>query len=271
MTMNRITGHHAASGYTPSKEALKAYHRVINGDGEVIAGNHSISDNAPGRPLTPGTYAAHTWKLNSGNIGVAILAMRNAQWANPSGGTNPVLLRQVDAYCKEVATLAIDYNITSDRRFILTHAEVQPTLGVTQKNKWDFDYDPRYRSKSRDPIAIGDELRQEISRIMQGIKGGGYGSIPAPAPPTPEQQIVLQFPTLRQGATGDYVVKLQERLRALGYGSIAQIPMKIDGVFGPRTRDAVIAYQRRSELLPDGVVGRMTWASLETASNRKPK
>lgn len=255
--MNRITGHHAASGYTPSKESLEAYHKLIDGDGQVIDGNHAIEDNAPGKPLNKGAYAPHTWKLNSGNIGVSILAMRQGLWASPAGGTNPVRLVQVDAYCKEVASLAIDYSIPADRRFMLTHAEVQPTLGVTQKNKWDFDYDPRYRSKSRDPIAIGDELRQEIARIMRGIKGGGHGPIPKPI-----TQSVSPRPTLRQGATGEHVRVLQEALRKIIVGTTKRGNLIVDGNFGPKTRDAVIDYQRKHELLPDGVVGSLTWASL---------
>ena len=250
MTMNRITGHHAASGYKPSKESLEAYHRLIDGDGQVIAGNHEIEDNAPGRTLSKGTYAAHTWKLNSGNIGVSILAMASAVWGSPRVSTkSPVRLVQVDAYCREVARLAIDYSIPVDRRFVLTHAEVQPTLGVTQKNKWDFDYDPRYRSMSRDPIAIGDELRKEISRIMKNMRrDGAVSSQPAPSVAPVG---VLPFSALRQGSKGPNVLRLQDRLGLLA-----------DGVFGPKTRDAVIAFQKTKQLLPDGVVGAMTWATL---------
>lgn len=255
MGMNRLTGHHAASGYTPSKEALEAYHRLIDGDGQVILGNHPIEDNLPGKPLTRGSYAAHTRGLNTANIGVAILAMRNGMWANPSGGSSPVRLVQVDAYCKLMAELAIDYSIVVDRRFCLTHAEVQPTLGVPQRNKWDFDYDPRYRTTLRDPLAIGDELRQEIRIKMRSLSG----RLPVIPPVTATHP---DFLPLRQGATGPHVRRLQDRLRIWMMGHVRKGWLVVDGAFGPRTRDAVIAFQKKNELLPDGVVGPLTWTAI---------
>lgn len=36
----------------------------------------------------------------------------------------------------------------------------------------------------------------------------------------------------------------------------------IDGIFGTRTREAVVAYQRQKGLAPDGIVGQQTWNSL---------
>jgi peptidoglycan hydrolase-like protein with peptidoglycan-binding domain len=63
-------------------------------------------------------------------------------------------------------------------------------------------------------------------------------------------------PTLRQGAKGAAVVTLQQRLRSAGYN----IPA--DGDFGPRTRAAVVAFQKKHGLAADGVVGPKTWAKL---------
>lgn len=57
---------------------------------------------------------------------------------------------------------------------------------------------------------------------------------------------------LRVGSGGPEVARLQ---RLLG--------VKADGKFGPRTRAAVVAFQRRARLSPDGIVGPKTWAALE--------
>ena len=39
-------------------------------------------------------------------------------------------------------------------------------------------------------------------------------------------------------------------------------PGKIDGVFGPLTRAAVLAFQKSKGLVQDGIVGRKTWTAL---------
>ena len=36
----------------------------------------------------------------------------------------------------------------------------------------------------------------------------------------------------------------------------------IDGIFGPGTRESVIAFQRQTGLTPDGIVGPSTWDRL---------
>lgn len=39
---------------------------------------------------------------------------------------------------------------------------------------------------------------------------------------------------------------------------------KIDGKLGPKTRSAVMDFQRQHNLKPDGVIGKKTWAALNT-------
>ena len=65
-------------------------------------------------------------------------------------------------------------------------------------------------------------------------------------------------PTLRLGARGSAVVALQQRLAALHYFDVRTA----DGVFGPNTYHAVIAFQKVQGLTRDGVVGPVTWAKL---------
>jgi hypothetical protein len=58
------------------------------------------------------------------------------------------------------------------------------------------------------------------------------------------------------GDRGEKVMDLQKRLNKLG----AQLGA--DGVFGQDTHRAVIAFQGREGLSPDGIVGKATWARL---------
>lgn len=63
--------------------------------------------------------------------------------------------------------------------------------------------------------------------------------------------------TLRDGSTGKDVVRLQTRLRELGFP-----PGAVDGNFGPGTEAAVKAFQLSKGLLADGVVGTRTATAL---------
>jgi N-acetylmuramoyl-L-alanine amidase len=59
--------------------------------------------------------------------------------------------------------------------------------------------------------------------------------------------------TLQYGDTGPDVEKVQSRLRQWGYYTGA-----VDGVFGTQTQDAVIFFQQRNGITPDGIVGPYT-------------
>jgi N-acetylmuramoyl-L-alanine amidase len=56
--------------------------------------------------------------------------------------------------------------------------------------------------------------------------------------------------TLRMGDSGPDVIKVQSRLRQWGYYS-----GPVDGIFGQGTQDAVILFQKRNGITPDGIVG----------------
>jgi len=62
---------------------------------------------------------------------------------------------------------------------------------------------------------------------------------------------------LRRGSKGDAVRTLQERLNRLGCNC-----GPVDGDFGPRTLEAVKAFQAARGLVVDGIVGPKTWAKL---------
>ena len=67
-------------------------------------------------------------------------------------------------------------------------------------------------------------------------------------------------PTLRKGASGEYVTLLQTLLIQRGYNVGAT---GADGKFGSATLAAVKAFQKDNGLVVDGVVGKNTWSALE--------
>lgn len=72
-----------------------------------------------------------------------------------------------------------------------------------------------------------------------------------------------KYPLLKQGSTGEAVIRLQNTLIGLNYdcGSTGA-----DGNFGPGTTRAVTSFQTANGLTADGIVGRMTWEVLNSGA-----
>ena len=66
--------------------------------------------------------------------------------------------------------------------------------------------------------------------------------------------------TVRRGSKGDEVAWVQSVLAELGYDLG---PSGIDGDFGRKTEEAVLDFQKKHGLNPDGVVGPLTYEALE--------
>ena len=94
---------------------------------------------------------------------------------------------------------------------------------------------------------------------VDGIVGKlTWGKLYGVSPAMPvETTTIVGRPTVSYGSRGDAVRKLQELLNALGYdcGSV-------DGIFGSKTKAAVLAFQKANGLGADGIVGPLTWAKL---------
>lgn len=69
---------------------------------------------------------------------------------------------------------------------------------------------------------------------------------------------------LRFGSKGDAVKEMQRKLSVAGY----LLPAECDGIFGKKTREAVVAFQRFYGLEPDGIVGPKTLNTLDAVHTR---
>ncbi|MHB9094845.1 MAG: peptidoglycan-binding domain-containing protein [Eubacteriales bacterium] len=75
--------------------------------------------------------------------------------------------------------------------------------------------------------------------------------------PDAKSRQVIQCPTLSLGSTGSAVFGLQDLLKSKGFN-----PGPTDGIFGPLTQAAVLAFQKSRGLVEDGIVGLKTWGAL---------
>lgn len=65
----------------------------------------------------------------------------------------------------------------------------------------------------------------------------------------------------KMGSTGSEVSKIQSRLKEWGY-----YDGTVDGIYGIKTRDAVIKFQKKNGLTPDGIAGSKTLAAIGISS-----
>jgi N-acetylmuramoyl-L-alanine amidase len=61
----------------------------------------------------------------------------------------------------------------------------------------------------------------------------------------------------KQGSTGSVVTQIQQKLTQWGY-----YDGEIDGIYGSKTKNSVIAFQKKNGLTVDGIVGKNTLAAM---------
>ena len=69
--------------------------------------------------------------------------------------------------------------------------------------------------------------------------------------------MATKYSQVSYGSRGSDVKKLQEKLNSNGYS------LDVDGVFGPKTQSAVKDYQKKNNLVVDGIVGEKTWGEID--------
>ena len=111
------------------------------------------------------------------------------------------------------------------------------------------------RIQNRPSVPIGTAIPKHGDGKLSARLGGN------------RKQRTAQLPELQMGTRGSAVQRLQ---RLLNSRLPSEIPLKVDGIFGPKTRAAVVAFQRKAEVKPDGIVGRKTWFSLVLAEHKEP-
>jgi hypothetical protein len=161
--MKRIITHWTAGAYEASDNDQEHYHILVEGDGSLVRGEHSIPDNVN---TGDGDYAAHTRGCNTGSIGVAVCCMAGAIQSPFRPGRFPMRPEQYDVLATVVADLCEAYSIPVTPKTVLGHGEVQRILGIPQSGKWDPMTLPWEPGKS--PGRVGDEFRKRVQQKLAG-------------------------------------------------------------------------------------------------------
>lgn len=162
MGLKRIILHWSAGEDSNQIDDVEHYHFIVDRWGKVVKGNYKPEDNIS---AADGKYAKHTRNCNTGSIGVSMDAMKGAIEKPFYPGTEPITEIQLEVFVQLVAKLLKQYSIPLTPTTCLTHAEVQTTLKIPQRGKWDITWLPGM-SKPGDPVSVGNILRHKISVEM---------------------------------------------------------------------------------------------------------
>ncbi len=183
--MKRIHVHWTAGGHRANATDRKAYHLLVQGDGSLVRGDSPIDANAPGSRRKP---AFHTLNANTGAIGVSMCCMADAREAPFVPGPAPMTPVQWSATVQVVGRLARAYAIAVTPTTILTHAEVEPNLGIRQRRKWDITRLP-FDAGVVGHKAVGDKLRLAVAVALDADRAA------------PRDGVVVQRSDIRSGGS----------------------------------------------------------------------
>jgi len=251
--MERVIVHWTAGGHKATAYDRKHYHLLVEGDGTIVPGIPSIALNEA--PVKKG-YAAHTLRCNSGAIGVALCCMAEAEERPFDPGPAPMTERQWQVLARVVAELCRRYAIRVGPRTVLSHAEVQGTLGIKQRGKWDIARLAFDAAGPQDARGCGDLLRALVQKHAVAATAAEL----APAAPAK-----AAAPDARRAPSPDTVRQVQQRLAQLGYHEVGEV----DGRVGKRTSSAIVAFRLDNGLPLSTAIDARLLSNLMTAEPRE--
>lgn len=161
--MKGIVAHWTVGKYKANATDRQHYHFIVEGDGNIVAGTHVPEDN---ENVHDGNYAAHTQGMNTGFIGISMASMLGAVENPFESGQYPFKPVQWTAMCQYIAKLSKQYKFKISPTTCMTHAEVQPVMGIKQNGKWDITRIP-FRPDIVGWKACGNFLRAEVSKYVK--------------------------------------------------------------------------------------------------------
>lgn len=138
-------------------------------------------------------------------------------------------------------------------------------VGFAFKRPWEGGHGNLSQHFAGLAFDVGQNLNESQRNQMRNLAiNSGIWNYVEPVSLTPrwvhfdERLVPYGYSLLRQGSRGVYVCILQDGLTTLGYNTGG-----LDGIFGEKTKIAVLEFQRKNGLTQDGLVGTNTWNTLQ--------
>lgn len=137
-------------------------------------------------------------------------------------------------------------------------------IGFAFRRPWEDGHGNLSQHYAGLAFDVGQSLNSEQRNVMRNLAvSSGIWNYVEPANETPtwvhfdERQVVAGYPMLKYGSKGVYVCIAQDALTTLGLNTGG-----LDGIFGSKTQNAVMEFQRNNGLSVDGIIGNNTWRIL---------
>jgi len=216
-------------------ESLITLRKQIN----TISPNRSkISDGTIGDPAHASRNSDHNpWVMNAGVGVVTALDITH----DPAHG--------IDA--RKLAQALLD---SRDPRIKYVISNGQIASGATGKSPWKWR---AYEGKNPHRHHMHLSVTSDVGSFDDDIPWE-LGVFESAIPPILEESRPTEpdMPVLAMGTKGHAVATLQGLLNARGY------EVEVDSDFGPKTKRAVMAFQKDAGAVVDGIVGPHTWSLL---------
>ena len=144
------------------------YHLNIDGKGNVYQTCSQLTD-----------LKAHTYKRNSGAIGIALCCALDASWTGemPDFGTVPPTWEQLETLCRVVALLSLVLELPIDAETVMSHCEAASRDGYgpgsgDAETRWDLAYLPNFRFKVMGSYRGGAFIRYYAENYRRLLKDG---------------------------------------------------------------------------------------------------
>ncbi len=220
------------------------FDRRLSGDARAVARQKGLASPIAGAIVNPVSQAARWQMLEAAAAIDAKAAFESVSWGlGQVMGSHWAWLGYAS-----VDTLVADARsgVAGQARLMMKYIEKAGLAEALRRRDWASfasGYNgPGYRKNAYD-AKIAAAYRRYAGEADTGTAGDADSGPPL----------------LRQGSRGEAVSELQRKLAALGYD------IQADGIFGPLTEAAVLAFQASHGLDADGIAGPGTSAALQRA------
>lgn len=114
--------------------------------------------------------------------------------------------------------------------------------------------------KSNEYLATGDIVNAPNHHVISVLADGPKVGVTSEM----EGTSLVAEPTLKKGSVGSQVKKLQRNLNTLKITDAAEGKLKVDGAFGACTHEAVKKFQKKYDLVVDGIYGQKSYKKMKT-------